>query len=160
MKNIAIRFTAVLTCILLVLALASCSTGNAKDIFAVEYNGQTITLGEKADGVLRALGEPESEQNSGNCGGLGETIVYDYPALKLTVVDYEDGDAIIDKIELKTDTAETVDGIYIGADEDKVVKAYGDGESSNGALVYSDDGKEMAIGIKNGKVTYIIMFCD
>lgn len=162
MKNRIIKIVSVAVCCLLALGIMGCQNNDngEKNIFAVEYNGVTVKLGAKADSVLEKLGEPNDKQSSGNCGGLGETYIYSYPAFELTVVDYEDGDKIIDKIELTTDSAETADGIYIGAEKSAVTEAYGDGEESNGALVYEEGDKKMAVGIKNGKVSYIIMYCD
>ena len=151
-------------CLVLALGMIGCQGVNDQDadIFSIEYDGVTVKLGAKAEGVIEKLGEPNKEKNAGDCGGLGATIIYEYSDIKLTVVDYKDGDAIIDKIELLTDSAETSKGIYIGADKDSVIKAYGEGESKNGALNYSDrDGeKNMAIGMKDGKVSYIIMYCE
>ena len=70
-------------------SLASCDNGNADkndeaDIFEIKYNGETLELGAKADSALSKLGAPVSKQNTGNCGGLGETTRYDYSAYYYT----------------------------------------------------------------------------
>ena len=131
------------------------------DIFAITSGDVTVELGKKADGVLEKLGEPVSQQNTGNCGGLGETVRYDYSSLVLVVVDYEDGDKIIDQIVLKNDGAETTKGIYIGSSEADVKAKYGDADETVGsALVYTKGEKRLEIGITDGMVSSIVLKCD
>ncbi len=146
-------------------SLASCDNGSANkndeaDIFEIKYNGATVELGAKADGALSKLGAPVSKQNTGNCGGLGETTRYDYSAFWLVVVDYEDGDKIIDRIEFKNDAVETSKGIYIGSSENAVKEAYGEADSAvKSTLIYKGNNKELAIGITNGAVSSIVFRC-
>ena len=170
MKNIFKIIALALSAIMLLSLFVACDGGDGKgeetggeqseNIFAVKYNGTTVTLGKKADSVLSKLGAPVSEQNTGNCGGLGETIRYDYSSVVLVVVDYEDGDKIVDQIELKNDGAETSKGIYIGSSEASVKTAYGEASSTSGsALVYEKDGKRLEIGITDGAVSSIVLRC-
>lgn len=146
-------------------SLASCDNGNADkndeaDIFEIKYNGESVELGAEADSALSKLGEPASKQNTGNCGGLGETVRYDYSAFWLVVVDYEDGDRIIDRIEFKNDAVETSKGIYIGSSESDVKEAYGEADSVvKSTLVYKGKNKELAIGITDGAVSSIVFRC-
>ena len=127
--------------------------------YAAKYNGQTVKLGKKADTVLDKLGAPVSELNTGNCGGLGETTRYDYNDITLVVVDYENGDALIDQIVLNTDSAETAEGIYIGCSEADVIEAYGEGTLTGKTRVYREGEKELAIGIEDGIVSSIVYRC-
>ncbi|MBQ8849610.1 MAG: hypothetical protein IJ011_04685 [Clostridia bacterium] len=166
-KNIFRIFALALAAMLTLCVFVACdnSSGDGEDeakagVYAIEYNGTKVELGKKADSALSALGEPISAQNTGNCGGLGETIRYDYSAFVMVVVDYEDGDKIIDQIELKNDGAETSKGIYIGSSEADVKSAYGDADSTSGsALVYEDNGKHLEIGITDGAVSSIVLRC-
>ena len=169
-KNIFRSLALALVAVLTLGVLFACDKGGDSEdtdggetkesIYAVRYNGTTVTLGKKADATLSKLGEPMSEQNTGNCGGLGETVRYDYSSLVIVVVDYEDGDKIIDQIELKNDGAETSKGIYIGSSEADVKAAYGDADGNVGsALVYKEKGKQLQIGITDGVVSTIVLKC-
>lgn len=129
-------------------------------IFAIECGETIVKLGGKAEGVLEALGKPISSQPTGNCGGLGESTRYEYPAFVLGVVDYEDGDVIIDTIELKNDGAETSKGIYIGSSEADVRAKYGEPDSENGrSLVYENEDMLLEFGINDGAVSSIVLRC-
>ncbi len=132
------------------------STGN--DPYKIVANGTEIQLGDKADGVIDDLGTIVAVNDAGNCGGRGKTTIYYYEGFDVTVVDYEDGDAIVDKINLTDDRVETSQGVYIGSDKSDVIDAYGDPtETKNGALIYRKDGKEASFIIKNEKVSSISM---
>ena len=160
-KKIFAVLTALL-CLTLALAAVSCDgpvdTQEYDEPYSIEVNGTTVALGAKASSVLNKLGEPKSSQNTGNCGGLGETTRYVYGGFVLTVVDYEDGDALIDKIELTDDSVETSSGIYIGSTKDSVIDVYGQADNEkSGALIYKTSGKETTFGIKDGKVISITM---
>lgn len=163
-KNIFLRVAALCVCLVLTLSAAvACSNNNTDDtadngIFAAKYNGATVELGKKADPILEKLGKPVSEQNTGNCGGLGETIRYDYSDIVIIVVDYTDGGKKIDKIELKTDLAETTKGICIGSDKSAVIDAYGEpSETVGSTLVYKKGTYELTVGIDaNQKVKTIV----
>ena len=79
----------------------------------------------------------------------------------MMVVDYEDGDKIIDTIELRNDGAETSKGIYIGSSEADVKAAYGDAdETVGGTLIYRDGNKRLEIGISGGEVSTIVLRCE
>ena len=169
MKRSLLKICAIaLVAILSLGMLVSCNGENGGDtetesktnIYAVKSGNVTIELGKKADTVLAKLGEAVSEQNTGNCGGLGETIRYDYSSAVIVVVDYEDGDKIIDQIELKNDGAETSMGIYIGSSESSVKAKYGEPDEKVGsALVYTDGDKRLEIGITDGSVASIVLRC-
>ena len=129
--------------------------------FAIKANGVTVELGKKADSVIKKLGEPISKQNTGNCGGLGETTRYDYSSFIMVVVDYEDGGKTVDQIELRNDGAETVGGIYIGSSEADVKAKYGDADDTVGnTLIYKDGNKRLEIGISDGEVSTIVLRCE
>jgi hypothetical protein len=137
------------------------SEGETKvNVYAIKAGDVTVELGKKADATVKKLGTPVNQQNTGNCGGLGETIRYEYGSFVLVVVDYEDGDMIIDQIELKNDGAETSKGIYIGSSEADVKSKYGEPDEKQGsAYVYEDNGKRLEIGITDGSVSSIVFLC-
>ncbi len=166
MKKNIFRVIALITCLITMLCAAACNESteteaeenNAAGIYAVEYNGSVIELGEKADKVISKLGEPQSKQSAGNCGGKGEVFIYDYSAFVMSVVEYTDGDSIIDKIELRNDTAETSKGLCIGADEADIEKLYGDPtNSANGVMQYKKGDKILEISVNDGKVDTIAL---
>lgn len=140
--------------------LVACGAQTEDDIFAVKYGDTTVRLGDKAESTLDALGKPVSSQSTGNCGGLGESVRHEYASLVLGVVDYEDGDTVVDNIELKNDSAETAKGIYIGSSEADVRSKYGDPDSSNGrSLRYESDDMLLEFGITDGTVSSIVLRC-
>ena len=134
--------------------------GADSGIYAIKVGGVTVELGKKADDTLEALGAPLSKQPTGNCGGRGESVEYRYSAFVMGVVDYEDGDSIIDYVELKNDGAETSKGIYIGSSEADVREKYGEPSNvTGGALQYENNDMTLAFGISNGVVVSITMRC-
>ena len=166
MKKRSLAIMGALLCLTVMLGVfVACDGGNSdknadSDIFQIKYNGTAVELGAKADTALSKLGEPASKQNTGNCGGLGETTRYDYSAFYMVVVDYEDGGKTVDRIELKNDAVETSKGIYIGSSEADVKSAYGEADSTTkSTLIYKGEGKELAIGITDGKVSSIVFRC-
>lgn len=130
------------------------------DVFAVRCDDTIIRLGDNAELTLDALGKFLSSQPTGNCGGLGESVRYEYPSLVLGVVDYEEGDTVVDNIELKNDSAETAKGIYIGSTEADVRAKYGEPDSENGrSLRYESDDMLIEFGITDGTVGSIVLRC-
>lgn len=169
MKKMIFKISAIILCLMLALSVIGCNekdTDNGGDdddngaetveIYALKYKGTTITLGKKADSVLKKLGDPISSQNTGNCGGMGETVRYEYSALSVVVVEYEDGDAVIDALIVKNDAVTTTKGIMIGSEKAEVIEAYGEADKNTDTLVsYSKGGKTLAFGIENGVVSKI-----
>ena len=143
---------------------AACEKEQAGDgsdgTYAVTVGDVTVELGKKAEPVLEALGAPQSKQSTGNCGGLGESVRYEYPEFVMVVVDYEDGDKIIDQLELKNDGAETAGGIYIGSAEADVRAKYGEPDGENGrAITYENEEMLLQFGISDGVVSAIVLRC-
>ena len=161
--NKFIKPVILLLCLVLGLGMIGCDNGEAEidDTFCVEYDGAVIELGAKAKPILDKLGKADKEQNTGNCGGLGETVCYYYGAMELVVVYYEKSDARIDRIELNNDSVETAKGIYIGSKKDDVVSTYGDPDKDkSNSVSYSDNGKNLVFGIESGKVSSITFYCS
>ena len=117
-----------------------------KELYAVSYNGETVALGGDAKKVTAKIGEPASKQSTGNCGGLGETVRYDYSSFIMVVVEYESG-AKIDQIEIRNDLVETAGGITIGSSESAVRSAYGEPNEVKGTtLIYKSDSCKYRFG--------------
>ena len=111
-KNIFRIITAALLLAVSLGVLASCAekgndggedAGDGKKAqYSIKYNGETVSLGADAKKVVAKIGEPASKQSTGNCGGLGETVRYDYSSFVMVVVEYDSG-AKVDQIEIRND---------------------------------------------------------
>ena len=171
MKKILLRIiTAALLCALTVCIFASCdkqggsndggadNDGSSKKVvYAIEYNDAKISLGADATSVVKKIGEPVSKQSTGNCGGLGETVRYDYSSFILVVVEYDSG-AKVDQIELRNDLVEAVGGVSIGSSEGAVKKAYGEPSEVKGStFIYKSGKNRMNIGFEDGYVSFLTM---
>jgi hypothetical protein len=161
MKKSILKTVSVFLVLLFALGIfAACEKKEIDDRFAIKADGVTVILGAEADSAIEALGTPLSSEPTGNCGGLRETFRYDYPTFFMSIVDYEDGDKIIDTIELKNDGAETSKGIYIGSSEADVRAKYGEPDKSEGRqIVYETEDKRLIIGITDGAVSSIVLKC-
>ncbi len=170
MKGNFLKIFALLTCLVLTLSFAvACDGGEETDapdggdkvaLYAIDYNGTVVEIGKKADKVIGKLGEPISSEPAGNCGGKGETTIYEFPSFTVVVVDYTDGDSVIDKIELRNDGAETTKGIYIGSSESDVTAAYGTPDEKKGSVLkYMDGDKLLTITVSGGTVDTITFEC-
>ena len=121
-KNILRIITAALLLAVALGAFAACTQkenevdNGEEDMFVIKYNGETVALDGDAKKVVAKIGEPVSKQSTGNCGGLGETVRYDYSSFIMIVVEYESG-ARVDQIEIKNDLVSTAGGITIGSSE-------------------------------------------
>ncbi|MBQ9085760.1 MAG: hypothetical protein IJY47_01080 [Clostridia bacterium] len=123
--------------------------------FSVQYKGVTLEIGQPAEEVLKALSDPVSKKEIGDCGGLGAQVRYDYSSLILYVLESKDG-AVIDQITLTDDLVATEKGICIGDSQDKVKEAYGNVIQSDGSrLVYTSGDNQLIFEIKDGKVSGI-----
>lgn len=161
MKKSILKTVSVFLVLLFALGIfAACEKKETDDRFAIKADGVTVILGAEADSAIEALGTPLSSEPTGNCGGLGETFRYDYPTFFMSIVDYVDGDRIIDAIELKNDGAETARGITIGSSEADVLAKYGEPDENNDrSLVYVNSDKRLEIGITDGAVSSIVLKC-
>ena len=161
MKKSILKTVSVFLVLLFALGIfAACEKKETDARFAIKADGVTVILGAEADSVIEALGTPLSSEPTGNCGGLGETFRYDYPTFFMSIVDYEDGDRIIDTVELKNDGAETARGITIGSSEADVRAKYGEPDENNDrSLVYVNGDKRLEIGITDGAVSSIVLKC-
>ena len=162
-KNILRIITAALLLAVALGAFAACTQkGNEvdngeEDMFVIKYNGETVALDGDAKKVVAKIGEPVSKQSTGNCGGLGETVRYDYSSFIMIVVEYESG-ARVDQIEIKNDLVATTGGVTIGSSETTVKNTYGEpNETKNSTLVYKNGSKVMYVGIEDGYVSTLTL---
>lgn len=157
-RLISIALAAVF-CISTCLFVCSCNEKKDEEAsanpFYFTYNGIKIELDKKADGVLEALGEAKSEDNLGDCGGIGVQIKYTYADFSINTLKEENGE-MIHKIEFKNDLPKTSKGICIGSAESDVRSAYGTPSSEeNGRLIYKKSDLELEFTVEGGEVTAI-----
>lgn len=155
MKNSKKLFS-IACAMLLIFVLCACDT-NSTDGYKFASGDVSFTIGDDADAVVSALGEPVSYFESPSCGGGAEPDkTYTYAGFKFDTVNTGGKDNIV-KIVILDDSVTTPEGISIGSTRDEVIAAYGDGftEASNGSLIYSADNCSLMFAIKDATVTVI-----
>lgn len=126
------------------------------DKFYIVYNGVTVKLGDKADGVIAALGEAQSRTEIGDCGGLGAQVKYTYSSFDLYVLESKTDGNIIDQITFRDDIVSTPEGVCIGASvADTKAKLGEPTTSTDKALLYTDGKYTLKVSISGDIVTDI-----
>ena len=156
MKKIFIAFL----CICLVISafvLVGCNdTPNTPHTaFGITYNGNRIELGAKADDIIEKLGTPNSRKEIGDCGGLGAQVKYSYASVDIFVLESKSEGNIIDAIELRDDTLQTDDGVYIGLSEADAKSKMKDAKDVSGAWVLTSGKYSIKVKFANGVVSEI-----
>lgn len=158
-------------CVLLALAmaaaLAGCASGQSGsdpksggDHFSVTVKGTAVTLGEKAQPVLDALGDPLSVSEEAVCAPTDNSRTYDYGSFSLMVYQADDGYRIFG-IWLNDNTVSTAEGIHIGSTTQEVKDAYGTveefscGDISYGSCTVTKGSEQMSISLEDGVVASI-----
>ena len=159
MKRILIRLVCFVLCLGLMVAFVSCNSEKPEeensDIYYVQYSGVKIALGDKADGILKSLGDAKSVKELGDCGGLGAQIKYSYSDIDLYTLKTDSGETI-DQISFTNDIASTSKNICLGADADAVISAYGEPTENNGSdMKYISGNKVLKFKLSDGIVTAI-----
>ena len=102
--------------------------------FVFTYNGTNISMNAPAADILAALGEPKSMTEEPSCAFDGMDKTYYYGSFYLATYPMTDGDYVY-SVWMVDDSISTTEGIYIGAPEADVEKAYG-AENYNGSNAY------------------------
>ncbi len=128
------------------------------DGFVFVYKGTEIVPNAKMEPITTALGEPTKYFESDSCAFQGKDKVYTYGSVVINTYPENNVDYVY-TIELKDDTVQTKEGIYIGATVEEVKAKYGEPTSDNGtALVYSKGTSTLNFGYEDGTVTSIVYF--
>ena len=125
--------------------------------YAFEINGTKIELNAKMEPIAAALGEPDSYFESESCAFQGLDKVYTYGSAVITTYP-EDGVDYVYTIELKDDTVETAEGLYIGASKDDVLKTYGDEAEDLDAGIFCTKGESELVFLMDGDVVTNIVY--
>ncbi|MBR6483699.1 MAG: hypothetical protein IKT14_01655 [Clostridiales bacterium] len=99
------------------------------------YRNVDLIPGAEADPAITSLGDDYSYFESPSCAYQGMDKVYTYDSVIIRTYTLDETD-YINSIEIKDDTVETPEGIYIGCTSDQVTAAYGDPGSDS--LIYVD----------------------
>ncbi len=133
------------------------SANNVKaDGFVFTYNGTDIVPNAKMEPITTALGEPTKYFESESCAFQGKDKVYTYGSVVINTYPDSDVDYVY-TIELKDDTVQTKEGIYIGSSVDDVKAKYGEpAEDTGTALVYEKGTSTLNFGYADKVVTSIV----
>ena len=171
MKKLLIVALAV--CMLLSLAACGASTGSegtvgnnnvagdttpstpAEDGFTFEYKGTKIAFHAPAADIVAALGEPVKYTESTSCAFEGLDKSYYYGSFYLETYPKGEEDFVYGWW-FADDSITTEEGIYIGATQAEVEKAYGtDGYNGTNAYVISKAAGSLTIILEDGLVSSI-----
>lgn len=162
------KFILIVTVLCLALSLAACgggseTGGNAsgntitipEDTFTFEYKGTKIQFHAEAAPIIAALGEPVKYTESASCAFQGLDKSYYYGSFYLETYPVEDKDYVYGWW-FADDSVSTEEGIYIGASQADVEKAYGtDGYNGSNAYTIKRDSGSLTIILKDGVVSSI-----
>ena len=157
----------VLCAICAVAVLAACNENvdnvGADDTFFVEYMGVKIVLGdENAGQIIESLGEPKSVEEVASCGDKGAQVRYAYSAINLYVVETEGvSEKTVDGIELRSDSVQTPEGVYIGMSAVEAEELLGaPDKAQDNALTYIKGKYFLRISLDDGVVSGIDYMTD
>jgi hypothetical protein len=157
------KIIATTVALLILLTLVSCGAQENKKTSpptAPEYvflrDGESIAPGESAS-AIRRLGQYKSRRAVGSCAGVGEDVLYVYDGFRVTVYGEDgNGGGHIQMIEFTNDTVSTAEGIFVGADVESVVRAYGAEYSEVGeGMRYVGKNCILQFSVRDGTVTSI-----
>lgn len=128
------------------------------DGFAFSYKGTDIVPNAKMEPIVTALGEATKFFESDSCAFQGKDKVYTYGSVVINTYPENNVDYVY-TIQLKDDTVQTKEGIYIGASLEDVKAKYGEPAKDTGvALVYEKGTSTLNFGYADGVVTSITYF--
>ena len=162
------KFLLILTILCLALSLVACgggseTGGNAsgntitvpEDTFTFEYKGTKIQFHAEAAPIIAALGEPVKYTESASCAFQGLDKSYYYGSFYLETYPVEDKDYVYGWW-FADDSVSTEEGIYIGASQADVEKAYGtEGYNGSNAYTIKRDSGSLTMILKDGLVSSI-----
>lgn len=131
------------------------SAAENSDSFALEYKDAKITLHAPAAPIVAALGEPVKYTESTSCAFEGLDKSYYYGSFYLETYPQGDEDFVYGWW-FADDTLTTQEGIYIGASQAEVEKAYGtDCYNGTNAFVITKDSGTLTVILEEGAVSSI-----
>ncbi len=124
--------------------------------FTFKLKGADIQLHAKMASIVDALGEEDNYFESESCAFQGLDKVYTYGSVVISTYPVDKVDYVY-SIELKDDTVETPEGIYIGSSKDDVTAAYGTPSSeTESAYIYKKGESQLNIMFEGDSVASIV----
>ena len=115
----------------------------SKAAFTLPYNGQTIKIDAKADGLVAAYGTPKQYQELPTCGKGDLDKLYDFGSVRIRTYQISGVD-YVSVIELMDDLVTTAEGVAIGNAQDAVLTAYGEADQkTDTAWIYHATGMDL-----------------
>lgn len=113
-----------------------------------------ISIDQDMTEVLTALGEAQSYFEAASCAFEGLDKTYTYPGFQ--IITRPDGDSdYVNSILFTDDSITTQEGIYIGSTAEDVTAAYGEGDVTGSAIMYTKNNTTLSFILENGKVISI-----
>lgn len=124
--------------------------------FVFSLKGVDVQINAKMAPIYDKLGKEDSYFESNSCAFQGLDKVYTYGSVVIQTYPLEEVDYVY-SIELKDDTVETPEGIYIGSSKADVENAYGTPSSKTDiAYTYVQGESQLNIIFENDCVTSIV----
>ena len=134
---------------------ATTPSAPAEDGFAFTYKGTEITLHAPAAPIVSALGEPVKYTESTSCAFEGLDKSYYYGSFYLETYP-KNGEDFVYGWWFADDSVTTQEGIYIGATQAEVEKAYGtEGYNGTNAFTIKKADGTLTVIMEDGAVTSI-----
>ena len=115
------------------------------DEYFYTLDGTKVLLNSKMEDVVAAIGEPDKYFESESCAFQGLDKVYTYGSVVITTYPDNEVDYVY-TIDLKDDTVETDEGLFIGASKEDVEAAYGTpGDKTDIAYIYTKGDTKLTI---------------
>lgn len=123
--------------------------------FSFTYKGTEITLHAAAEPIVAALGEPVKYTESTSCAFDGLDKSYYYGSFYLETYP-TDGKDFVSGWWFADDSITTAEGVYIGATQAEVEKAYGtEGYNGSNAYTVTKEAGTLTIILEDGAVSSI-----
>lgn len=124
--------------------------------YSFTINGVDVAMHAEFAPLAEKIGAEDSYFESESCAFQGMDKVYTYGSVVVTTYPV-DGVDYVYTIELKDDTVETAEGVYIGAAKADVTAAYGEAAQDTGtALVYEKGESTLSFMLDGDTVSSIV----
>lgn len=122
--------------------------------FVFSVYDEEFYIGEDIAEKIKHLLEPNSTYEAPSCARLGEEVIYTYSGFSLSA--YKEGEKeVLQSILITDDSVTTKEGLFIGADEKKVIELYGNTLKKSGVLAYPKGETKLLVVIEKEKVLSI-----
>ncbi len=123
-----------------------------------EDDGIAISVNDDSDKLVSLIEKAQSVYEMPLCGLEGREISYDFVHYELDIIETQEYSKVY-SIVFKDDLVTTMEGIYIGEKEDKIVELYGEpDERETYSLIYTNNSTKLVFIVKDGYVSSIQYF--